>query len=417
MSKKEKSELSCRRGAVGGQAIIEGVMMRGKQFTAIAVRRYDNKKITVSRKPNTSISDKIKILKWPVIRGVVNFIESMKLSFSTITEGTDMLGLDAPEAEQSKFDKWVEKHCGKWLISAVSVISVILGVALALGLFIFLPTFIGGSVIDVFFDQFDVNSGSIYVFKDWMLSVFGSLIDKYADLVEGETVTGYIMPEIAVGAIRSVFEGILKVIIFIAYIWLTALIPDMKRVYMYHGAEHKSIFCYEAGLELNVENVKKQSRFHPRCGTSFMFAMMLLSIFIGFFLWWVDVTWLRSLIKLALLPLTVGIGYEFIRFAGRHDNWFVRVLAAPGLWMQRITTKEPEEDIIEVAITSLKCALPNDFPNFYEERLAEQETAESEQSETDAPESEGPEEEKGTEKSEEIINTEEAPLEDQGLQK
>ncbi len=362
MSKAEKNqcceESSCikaRRGAVGGQAIIEGVMMRSKEHTAIAVRRMDNSKIVVSRKGNSSVSDKCKILKWPLIRGVVNFIRSMVLSFSTITEGTDMLGIDEASDSDSKLDKWLEEHCGKWLIPVVSVISVILGVALAMGLFIYLPTLIGG----FFFEGGDMQSG----------------------------------------VLRSVVEGVLKVVIFIAYIAMTALIPDMKRVYMYHGAEHKSIFCYEAGLELNVENVKKQSRFHPRCGTSFMFAMMLLSIFVGFFLWWVDVTWLRSLIKLALLPLTVGIGYEFIRYAGRHDNALIRALSAPGLWMQNLTTKEPDDSIIEVAITSLKCALPNDFPGFYEECVAAQE-AEEKAAEEQSDSEENTENTENTEKTE-----------------
>ena len=225
MSKKEKTScpLSGRRGAVGGQAIVEGVMMRGKQHTAIAVRRYDNKKIVVSRKPNSSISDKVKILKLPLIRGVVNFIESMKLSFSTITEGTDMLGLEASEEEQSKFDKWLEKHCGKWLIPVVSTVSVILGVVLALGLFIYLPTLVGGFAMNIFFKALELNGDSIYIFKDWVASAFGSLVEK-CSLVEIESVKSYIVPEVLSGAFRSIFEGVLKVIIFIAYIWLTALI-------------------------------------------------------------------------------------------------------------------------------------------------------------------------------------------------
>ncbi len=368
MSKNEKKpengacSLSERRGAVGGQAIVEGIMMRGKKHTAIAVRRMDNKKISVSRKGNSSIADKCKIFKWPIIRGVVNFIESMKLSFSTITEGTDMLGLDVAEEEQSKLDKWLDEHCGKWLIAVISVISMILGVLLAGALFIFLPTLIG----DLIFDN--------------LLTLEGAAANIW----------------------RNIIEGALKVIIFILYIWLTALIPDMKRVYMYHGAEHKSIFCYEAGEELTVENVKKHSRFHPRCGTSFMFSMIILSIAVGIiFLWAVETVWLRSVLKIALLPLTVGIGYEFIRYAGRHDNAFIRVLAKPGLWMQNLTTREPSDDIIEVGITALKCALPDDFPGYYEECLealkeeerlenngeadaVSEETPESEESEVDA---------------------------------
>lgn len=343
MPEKSGCDISARRGTVGGQAIIEGVMMRGKKHTAIAVRRMDNKKIAVSRKGNTSISDKYKFLKWPLIRGVVNFIESMKMSFSTITEGTDMLGLDVAEEEQSKLDKWLEEHCGKWLMGVISVISLILGVLLAGALFIFLPTLLGDLIVDD------------------LLNLRGAAEDIW----------------------RNVVEGVLKVIIFIVYIWLTAFIPDMKRVYMYHGAEHKSIFCYEAGEELTVENVKKHSRFHPRCGTSFMFSMIILSIAVGIiFLWAVETVWLRSLLKIALLPLTVGIGYEFIRYAGRHDNKVIQLLSKPGLWMQNLTTREPSDDIIEVGITALKCALPDDFEGFYEECLEklkdEEESTESE---------------------------------------
>ncbi len=348
MSKKEKAAenkgcgIAARRGAVGGQAIVEGVMMRSKQHTAIAVRRLDNKKISVTRKGNKSISDKCKILKWPLIRGVVNFVESMVMSFSTITTGTDMLGLDATEEEStSKFDKWLENHGGKWLIGLISAISLVLGVALAVGLFIFLPTFLGGLI----FENIPNLDGA------------------------------------AANVWRNIVEGVFKVVIFILYIWLTAFIPDMKRVYMYHGAEHKSIFCYEAGDELTVENVKKHSRFHPRCGTSFMFSMIILSIAVGIiFLWAVETVWLRSLLKIALLPLTVGIGYEFIRYAGRHDNALIRALSRPGLWMQNLTTREPSDDIIEVGITSLKCALPDDFPGFYEECLVAMEEWQNEKS-------------------------------------
>ncbi len=340
----QQSENQCdviasRRGAVGGQAIIEGVMMRSKQHTAIAVRRMDNKKITVTRKGNTSISDKYKFLKWPILRGVVNFIESLIQSFATITEGTDMLGLDTPEEEPSKLDKWLEDHCGKWLMPVMTGISLVLGVLLSVGLFIFLPTLIGDFILD------NVRMSNAT-----------------------ETV------------IRSIVEGVMKIVIFILYIWLTGFIPDMKRVYMYHGAEHKSIFCYEKGLELTVENVKTQSRFHPRCGTSFMFAMLLLSIFIGFLIP-IQTVWLRSLIKLAILPITVGVGYEFIRYAGRHDSKVIQILSKPGLWMQNLTTKEPDDSIIEVGITALKCALPDDFPGFYEECVAREKAEEQENQE------------------------------------
>lgn len=327
-------------GTVGGQALVEGVMMRGPGHTAIAVRRLDNKRINVSRSVNKSLSDKYRFLKWPLIRGIVNFGSTLKLSFTTLTKATDMLGLEVEEENASKFDKWLDKHAGKWLMPVITAFSALLGVGLAVALFIWLPTFLGRLILG------------------------GSYTDG-----------GF-----AGGALKSLIEGVAKIIIFILYIWLTALIPDMKRVYMYHGAEHKSIFCYEKGLELTVENVRDQRRFHPRCGTSFMFFMLLLSIFIGIvFLWPIETVWLRTLLKLPLVLISVAVGYEFIKYAGRHDNAFVRVLSAPGLWMQRLTTREPDDSMIEVGITSLKCALPDEFPGFYEEALAKAEAPEEPQ--------------------------------------
>ncbi len=346
MNEKNESCVRARRGNVGGQALVEGVMMKSRKYTAIAVRRMDNKKISVSRKANSSFADRYKICRLPLIRGAVNFVETMALSFSTITAASDMLGLEGTAEEGSKFDKWLEKHLGKWIMPVMTAISVVLGVLLSVGLFIWLPTFI-------------------------------------CNLLFGEKLAG---GDFSSGVWRSLVEGVLKVLIFILYIWLTALIPDMKRVYQYHGAEHKSIFCYENGLELNVENVKKQSRFHPRCGTSFMFAMIFLSIFIAIaFLWPVQNVWLRSLLKLLLLPLNVGIGYEFIRYAGRHENAFVRIVSQPGLWMQRLTTREPDAEIIEVGIASLKSALPDDFPGAYEEYLEAMKPQEETSAEADEP--------------------------------
>lgn len=350
MNENNEACVRARRGNVGGQALVEGVMMKSKRYTAIAVRRMDNKKISVSRKTNSSLADRYRICRLPLIRGAVNFAETMALSFSTITAASDMLGLESTAEEGSKFDKWLEKHLGKWIMPVMTAISVILGVLLSVGLFIWLPTFV-------------------------------------CNLLFGEKLAG---GDFSSGVWRSLVEGVLKVLIFILYLWLTALIPDMKRVYQYHGAEHKSIFCYENGLELNVENVKKQSRFHPRCGTSFMFAMIFLSIFIAIaFLWPVQNVWLRSLLKLLLLPLNVGIGYEFIRYAGRHDNAFVRIVSQPGLWMQRLTTREPDAEIIEVGIAALKCALPDDFPEAYEEYL------EAMKPQEEAPAEEAPAEENG----------------------
>jgi len=319
--KKEKEVKNCRLGAVGGQAVMEGVMMRSKGTVAIAVRQLDSKEIVVRVKPTKTIRDKVKILNKPIIRGIVNFIEMMILSFSTLTASTEMLGIE--EEEPSKFEKWLDKRFGASLMGFISVIATILGVGLSVFLFIYLPT---GST---------------------------KLIDS---ITPGELNRWY----------KSLIEGFMKILIFVSYIYLTSLIPDIKRVYMYHGAEHKSIFCYESGDELTVENVKKQTRFHPRCGTSFMFVMIIISIFAGAALpsWTWDYTIVRVLIKLLILPLIVGVGYEFIMYAGKHTNIFTKVLSAPGLWMQRITTREPDDSMMEVAIVSIKTALPDVFPDF-----------------------------------------------------
>ena len=187
------------------------------------------------------------------------------------------------------------------------------------------------------------------------------------------------------GWLKSIIEGVLKIVIFICYLLLVSLMPDIKRTFMYHGSEHKSIFCYEHGLPLTVENVRIQRRFHPRCGTSFMFVMILIGVLIGILIPWdwanVESKFLSSLIrvgiKLLLLPLTCGIGYEFLMYAGKHDNTLVKVLSAPGLWMQRITTKEPDDSMIEVAIAALKGAMPDEFPPEEEPAKAESDAEKS----------------------------------------
>jgi len=309
-------------GTVGGQAVIEGVMMKSPKRIAIAVRRYDNAQITVHAKNYTSVRKKYKWLNIPLLRGVINFVEMLIMSFGTLTESTEMLGIEE-EMEPGKFEKWLTKVFGKSLMAVISFIAVIIGVALAITLFFWLPLVIVGAM------------------QDWL---------GFNDVV------------------RSVAEGVIKIAIFIAYIGLTSLLNDIRRTYQYHGAEHKSIFCYEKGLELTVENVKKQKRFHPRCGTSFIFVVLIISILGTAILYsavdFGDNTMLRMATKFLILPLLVGISFEFIMFAGKHDNAFTRILSAPGLWMQRITTKEPDDDIIEVAIVSLKTALIEEFPDF-----------------------------------------------------
>lgn len=329
MSKKSDNKVSCRLGRVGGSALMEGVMMKSGNDVAMAVRRTDNGKITVRKKKYKSVKEKSAFLRIPIIRGIVNFVETLILSMGTMTEATELLGIDDMESE-SKFDKWLTEKLGDKLMKAVSAIAVVLGVALALVLFMWLPSFISDLIFKVEDTDFHFASRCV--------------------------------------------DGALKILIFIAYIGLTSLIPDIKRVYMYHGAEHKSIDCYESGEELTVENVRKHTRFHPRCGTSFMFLVLIVSILVNSLLLWavntifpmapVGERWFIVLVKLIALPLVVGIDYEYVMYAGKHDNFFTKIFSAPGLWMQRITTREPDDSMMEVAICSIKSALPEEFPDF-----------------------------------------------------
>ena len=323
MSKKT-NENSCRLGKVGGQAVLEGVMMKAGDRTVTSCRKPDGT-VYVNDAKFTSVRQKNKFLDLPIIRGVVNFVEMMKLSVKTMTAAADAMGLDEME-EESKFEKWLRKHFGANLVNFIMVVGVVLGLVLALVLFLGLPTLIS-----------------------WLLDtyVFGGNL----------------------GVWTAVTEGIIKVIIFLAYLWGISFMPDIKRTFMYHGAEHKSIACFEAGDELTPERAKEYTRFHPRCGTSFMFLTILVGIFAGFFIknWIPGLHWLLYMaIRILILPLLMGIGYEIIRLAGKHDNIFTRILSAPGLWAQRLTTKEPTEDMLEIAIISLKCALRDDFPEFRE---------------------------------------------------
>lgn len=307
----KNDNLSCRLGTVGGQAVLEGVMMKSKDLVALSVRGTDGN-ITTEVKPFKSIRSKYKILNIPVIRGIVNFVETMILSFKTLNRSADMLGI---EEEETKFEKWLTKTFGKSVTAIASAIGTVLGLALAVVLFIYLPA-------------------------------------QIAEFIKNVTESRLLL---------SITEGVVKILIFVLYIYLCALIPDMKRVFQYHGAEHKSIFCHEAGLELTPENVKKQSRFHPRCGTSFLFVMMFLGIITSALIIHLPVI-ARVPLKILFLPVVVGVGFEFIKFAGTHNNIFVKVVSAPGLWIQRLTTKEPDTKQIEVAIRSLKAALPDIYP-------------------------------------------------------
>ncbi len=320
MSKNEKKITNCRLGTVGGQAVLEGVMMKGKEKYSIAVRREDGS-ISLSENYHTSVREKNKLLRLPIIRGIIGFVESMILNFKTLSISAEQYGgLDEMEPE-TKFEKWLQRKFGDKLMNIVMSISVILGIVLAVGLFMLLPSY-------------------AVKFIEWISKT-------------------------SLGIWKSTVEGVIKIAIFVSYLLLVSLMKDIRRTFEYHGAEHKSIFCYEAGEELTVENVKKHRRYHPRCGTSFIFVVLIISILINSL---PIITWdnmlLRMLLKLAMFPIIVGISFEFIIFAGKHDNIITRILSAPGLWMQRITTREPDDEQIECAIIALKSALPDEFPDF-----------------------------------------------------
>ena len=311
MEKKVKQH----KTSVGGQALIEGIMMKGPKGTAMSVR-LPSGEIETEYKEAKPWRDKCKFFGIPLVRGVVGFAESMVTGYKYLMESAEKStqGLEDETENMSKLDRWINDHFGEKMMNAIGAVSAVLGVALAFFLFMWLPT---ASV-------------------DW---VTGGNLAKFHPL----------------------FEGLIRVVIFVLYMLLVSQMKDIKRVFMYHGAEHKCINCIEE--ELTVENVRRHTRFHPRCGTSFMFVMILLSILLSSALVLIfpaladikPVLWI--LIKLLILPLVMGLGYEFIRYAGRHDNLLVKILAAPGLWMQRITTKEPTDDIIEVGIASLKAVL------------------------------------------------------------
>ena len=326
----ENKEIKERLGKAGGQALIEGIMMNGPEGAAISVRKTDGSIVTVP-KEFKHIRDKVKFLGLPVIRGIVNFVESMILGYKSLMESAELSGqleLEESGEELSKFDKWLLDHFGEKMMSFISGLAMVLGVVLSFGLFVYAP------------------------------SKLIALLDTH---VLGEFLLNH--------AMRSLCEGVIRIAIFIGYLAAVTNMKDIKRVFMYHGAEHKTIFCYESGEELTVENVKKFSRFHPRCGTSFMFIILIISILASSALAVIlkmipeltiggehilNVAWAWSLIKILIMPVVMGVGYEFLKFSGKHDNKVMRILIAPGLLMQRLTTKEPDDSMIEVGIAALK---------------------------------------------------------------
>lgn len=307
-----------KKTSIGGSALIEGIMMRGPSKMGIAVRKNDGEiELKVSDiEINKSIWTKI-----PVIRGIIAFFVSMVTSMKALLWSAEFVDIEEEESE-SKFEAWLSQKLGDKLKTVVIYFSVVLAILMSIGLFFLLPMLIG--------------EGVAFIFKD--------------------------ATEETVAVIRSVAESIFRIAIFLGYILLCTLQSDVKRVFMYHGAEHKTIYCYEAGLPLTVENCRNQSRLHPRCGTSFLVFVLLISILVFAFVK-VDVIWLRILIKLLCLPFIAGISYEIIKWAGRSDSKVVKFLSKPGLYLQKITTKEPDDSMIEVAIAAMTPVLPSDGEN------------------------------------------------------
>lgn len=306
MSKQTNSKTI--KTSIGGQAVIEGVMMRGPKLTALSVRMPDQSISTETwDTPNSNKWYK----KTPFIRGVFNFVESLTDGYKSLMKAAEKAGLDDEEEEPSKFEQKLRQLLGDKFMPFLQGCILLFSLAMALFFFAFLPTTLVG------------------FFKD------------------------YINHPLALSAL----EGLTKISILILYLALISNMSDIKRVFMYHGAEHKTIFCYEHGEELTVENVRKYTRFHPRCGTSFLVIVLLLSILVSSMVSW-DNLWMRVGLKVLCLPIIMSLSYECIKFAGRHDNLFTRILSAPGLWTQRLTTREPDDSMIEVAIASMKKVIP-----------------------------------------------------------
>ncbi len=309
-------EQLCFRTSIGGQALLEGILMRGPQRQAIVCRTPDG--LVEKIDELQLVKDKHPVLGWPLVRGVVTFLDSMVKGMQALTYSADLLPIEE-QGEPDKLDRWIEAHFSEEKAKSIIIgVAVVLGILLAVGLFVLLPTLLAG-VTDHFIKS---------------------------------------------PVVRSLVEGLLRIVIFLVYLWGVSRMQDVERMFRYHGAEHKTIFCYEKGLPLTVENVRVQSRFHPRCGTSFLFVVVIISILvfslvsINIAMW--DNVLVRIGLRLLLLPVVVALSYEINRWVGRHDNALSRVLSAPGKWLQRLTTSEPDDSMIECAIRALELVIPEE---------------------------------------------------------
>lgn len=311
-------EQLCFRTSIGGQALLEGILMRGPKMQAIVCRTPDG--LVEKVEELKFVKDKYPILGWPIIRGVVTFLDSMVKGMQALTYSADLLPIEE-QGEPDKIDQWIEAHFSEERAKSIIIgVAVVLGIALAVGLFVLLPTLLGKLCLR---------------------------------LIPGMTSFGL-----------SMAEGVIRIVIFLSYLWAVTKMSDVARMFSYHGAEHKTIFCYEKNLPLTVENVRVQSRFHPRCGTSFLFVVVILSILVfaavsSLLTNWNNF-WIRFGLHLLLLPVIVSLSYELNRWVGRHDNALTRVLSAPGKWLQRLTTNEPDDSMIECAIRALELVIPEE---------------------------------------------------------
>lgn len=299
------------RTSIGGQALIEGILMRGPKKQAIVCRSADG--LVEKTEELKFIKDKYPILGLPFIRGCATFLDSMVKGMQALTYSAELVPLEE-QGEPDKLDQWIEKHFTAEKAQKIIIgVAVVLGIALSLFLFIFMPAF----------------------------------------------VVGFIKPLVGNYVLRNLSEGLVRIVILLCYMWLCTRVSDVKRLFSYHGAEHKTIFCYEHGKPLTVENVRTESRFHPRCGTSFLLVVVVVSILVNSVVR-VDHTFLRMLCHLALLPIVVGISYEINRWCGKHDNLLSRILSAPGKLLQHMTTNEPDDSMIECAIRAMELVIPDE---------------------------------------------------------
>ena len=307
----DKAKSCCFRTSIGGQALIEGILMRGPKKQAIVCRTQDG--LVEKTEELKFIKDRYPILGWPFIRGCATFLDSMVKGMQALTYSAELVPMEE-QGEPDKLDQWIEKHFPEDKAQKLIIgVAVAMGIALAVLLFVFLPAFI----------------------------------------------VGLIKPLTQSYLVRNLSEGLLRVVILLLYMRLCCCMSDIKRLFSYHGAEHKTIFCYEHGKPLTVENVREESRFHPRCGTSFLLVVVVVSSLVNAVVR-LDNTFARMGCHLLLLPVVVGISYEINRWCGRHDNWLSAILSAPGKWLQHMTTNEPDDSMIECAIRAMELVIPEE---------------------------------------------------------